>query len=77
MAYAQPIPRHGMQDRPPRHTMGDHGHHYGRAHHEPTVKTGYDGREVPRAYRTKRMSAYERYRLRNQIREAGRMDFYR
>ncbi len=77
LAYAQPMPRHGIQDRPPRHSVDDRGHHEGRHHREPTIKTGYDGREAPHGYRTKRMSAYERYRLRNQIREAGRMDFYR
>lgn len=63
-SHARPsIERHGPQP-------------YGQRQ-SPMVRTGLSGQDRGYGYRSKRMSADERHRLRNQIREAGRMDFYR
>ncbi len=43
----------------------------------PMIRTGFSDQDRGYKHRSKRMSTDERFRLRNQIREAGRMDFYR
>ncbi|MBS7327336.1 MAG: hypothetical protein KIG68_01100 [Oxalobacter sp.] len=63
-SHARPsIERHGAQP-------------YGQRK-SPMVRTGFRSQSRGYGYRSKRMSADERHLLRNQIREAGRMDFYR
>ena len=69
----------------PRRPHDGHTRHYMEGHRpqpygqrrSPMVRTGLSDHDRGYGYRSKRMSADERHRLRNQIREAGRMDFYR
>lgn len=77
IAAADPVSPNRPYGSHARHAIEDHRFQpYGKRN-SPIVRTGLSGQDRGYGYRSKRMSADERRHLRNQIREAGRMDFYR
>lgn len=76
-ATAEPMVSKG-QNNGHAYRLQDHNRHYPyKRQNAPMMKTGLNDHSRNRSFRSKRMTADERRHLRNQIKEAGRMDFYR
>ncbi|MGN0917810.1 MAG: hypothetical protein ACI4NO_01505 [Oxalobacter sp.] len=77
IATADPMAPHRSDDGRTRFSAGNRREQPYGQHRSLMIRTGLSDQNRGYGYRSKRMSDGERYRLRNQIREAGRMDFYR